>query len=76
MRAHQNGKRVSDAALDAAFHTEGGIPWLGLKVSDFAAVDRFLVIGASLRQEQPLLASRIRARVKKRRDALGDLISG
>ncbi len=53
--------RVSDAALDAG----GGIPWLGLKVSDFAAVDRFLVIGASLRQEQPLLASRIRARVKR-----------
>ena len=53
--------RVSDAALDAG----GGIPWLGLNVSDFAAVDRFLVIGASLRQEQPLLASRIRARVKR-----------
>ena len=53
--------RVSDAALDA----NGGIPWLGLKVSDFASVDRFLVIGSSLRQEQPLIASRIRARVKK-----------
>ena len=53
--------RVSDAALDAG----GGVPWLGLKVSDFATVDRFLVIGASLRQEQPLLASRIRARVKR-----------
>ena len=53
--------RVNDPALDAG----GGIPWLGLKVSDFTAVDRFLVIGASLRQEQPLLASRIRARVKK-----------
>ena len=53
--------RVSDAALDAG----GGIPWLGLKVSDFATVGRFLVIGASLRQEQPLLASRIRARVKR-----------
>ena len=53
--------RITDAALD----TNGGIPWLGLKVSDFATVDRFLVIGASLRQEQPLIASRIRARVKK-----------
>ena len=53
--------RVSDAALDFS----GGIPWLGLKVSDFASVDRFLVIGSSLRQEQPLIASRIRARVKK-----------
>ncbi|TAG05401.1 MAG: NADH-quinone oxidoreductase subunit G [Burkholderiales bacterium] len=53
--------RVSDAALDQG----GGVPWLGLKVSDFALVDRFLVVGSSLRQEQPLLASRIRARVKK-----------
>ena len=53
--------RVTDPSLDAG----GGIPWLGLKVSDFATVDRFLVIGASLRQEQPLIASRIRARVKK-----------
>ncbi len=53
--------RVTDSALDQG----GGIPWLGLKVSDFANVDRFLVIGSSLRQEQPLLASCIRARVKK-----------
>jgi NADH-quinone oxidoreductase subunit G len=53
--------RVTDAALDQA----GGVPWLGLKVSEFAAVDRFLVVGSSLRQEQPLIASRIRGRVKK-----------
>jgi NADH-quinone oxidoreductase subunit G len=53
--------RATDAALDQG----GGVPWMGLKVSDFATVDRFLVVGASLRQEQPLIASRIRARVKK-----------
>mgnify|MGYP000002172437 FL=1 len=53
--------RVTDPLLDSG----DGIPWLGLKVSDFATVDRFLVIGSSLRQEQPLIASRIRARVKK-----------
>ena len=53
--------RVTDPSLDAG----GGIPWMGLKVPDFATVDRFLVVGASLRQEQPLIASRIRARVKK-----------
>ena len=53
--------RVTDAALDQG----GGIPWLGMKVADIANVDRFLVIGSSLRQEQPLLASRIRQRVKK-----------
>jgi NADH-quinone oxidoreductase subunit G len=53
--------RVTDAALDQG----GGIPWLGLKLSDFSTVDRFLVIGSSLRQEQPLIAQRIRQRVKK-----------
>ena len=53
--------RVTDAALDQG----GGVPWLGLKVADFALVDRFLVVGSNLRQEQPLLAQRIRQRVKK-----------
>jgi NADH-quinone oxidoreductase subunit G len=53
--------RVIDESLDQ----NGGIPWLGRKLTDFANVDRFLVIGSSLRQEQPLVASRIRARVKK-----------
>jgi NADH-quinone oxidoreductase subunit G len=53
--------RVTDASLDK----NGGVPWLGRKLTDFANVDRFLVIGANLRQEQPLVASRIRARVKK-----------
>jgi NADH-quinone oxidoreductase subunit G len=53
--------RVTDESLDK----NGGIPWLGRKLTDFANVDRFLVIGSSLRQEQPLIASRIRQRIKK-----------
>lgn len=53
--------RVTDPALDQ----NGGIPWLGLSVSALGEVDRFLVIGSSLRQEQPLIAQRIRQRVKK-----------
>jgi NADH-quinone oxidoreductase subunit G len=53
--------RVTDESLDK----NGGVPWLGRKLTDFASVDRFLVIGSSLRQEQPLVASRIRQRVKK-----------
>ena len=53
--------RVTDSALDQG----GGIPWLGFKLPNIAEVDRFLVIGSSLRQEQPLLAQRIRQRVKK-----------
>jgi len=53
--------RVTDSALDQG----GGIPWQGFKTSDFANIDRFLVIGCNLRQEQPLVAQRIRQRVKK-----------
>ena len=53
--------RVTDSELDQ----DGGVPWLGLKIADLAEVDRFLVIGSSLRQEQPLIAQRIRQRVKK-----------
>jgi NADH-quinone oxidoreductase subunit G len=53
--------RATDPELDHG----GGIPWLGLKVSDFGEVDRILVVGSSLRQEQPLVAQRIRQRVRK-----------
>ena len=53
--------RVTDAALDQG----GGVPWLGMKVADLSSYDRFLVIGSNLRQEQPLIAQRIRQRVKK-----------
>ncbi len=38
---------------------------LGFKISEIDQIDRFLVVGSSLRQEQPLLASRIRQRVKR-----------
>ena len=53
--------RVTDAALDQG----GGVPWLGMKVSDLAKCDRILVIGSNLRQEQPLIAQRIRQSIKK-----------
>ncbi|MBL8309945.1 MAG: NADH-quinone oxidoreductase subunit G [Burkholderiales bacterium] len=53
--------RVIDPALDQG----DGVPWMGFALADIATVDRFLVVGASLRQEQPLVAQRIRQRVKK-----------
>jgi NADH-quinone oxidoreductase subunit G len=43
----------------------GGIPWLGMKVAEINALDRVLVVGSTLRREQPLLAQRLRMAVKK-----------
>ncbi|MGH8631954.1 MAG: NADH-quinone oxidoreductase subunit NuoG, partial [Burkholderiales bacterium] len=45
--------------------SSGGAPWLGMKVSELATLDRVLLVGSVLRQEQPLLAHRIRQAVKK-----------
>ncbi len=42
-----------------------GAPWLGMKVADIPALDRILVVGSTLRKEQPLLAQRMRQAVKK-----------
>jgi len=42
-----------------------GAPWLGMPVADVTTLQRALVIGASLRKDQPLLASRLRQAVKK-----------
>lgn len=54
--------RQQDFNLDAA---QQGALWLGQSVVDFAASDAVLVVGADLRQEQPLLTARIRASVKE-----------
>jgi len=54
--------RQSDFSLDGA---RRGAPWLGMRIAEIAAIDRFLVIGAFLRQDQPLIAQRIRQAVKK-----------
>ncbi|WP_293935634.1 NADH-quinone oxidoreductase subunit NuoG, partial [Iodobacter sp.] len=42
-----------------------GATWLGQSIVDLAASEAVLVIGSSLRQEQPLLAQRLRQSVKK-----------
>ena len=55
--------RRSDFSVDG--HARGA-PWLGMPVADIPTLDRILVIGATLRKEQPLLAQRLRQAVKKR----------
>jgi NADH-quinone oxidoreductase subunit G len=42
-----------------------GAPWLGMKVSQLNGLDRVLLIGSTVRSEQPLLAHRLRQAVKK-----------
>jgi NADH-quinone oxidoreductase subunit G len=48
-----------------AVDTQGqGARWLGMPVADLNTLERVLLIGATLRQEQPLVAQRLRQAVK------------
>ena len=49
----------ADATLGA------GARWLGMPVADITTLNRVLLIGASIRQEQPLIAQRLRQAVKR-----------
>ncbi len=54
-----------DHRLDRAGHTATtGVPWLGLPIAETEGLDRVLLIGSSVRKEQPLLAQRLRKAVK------------
>ena len=41
-----------------------GARWLGLPIAELGALDRVLLLGSSLRKEQPLIAQRLRQAVK------------
>jgi NADH-quinone oxidoreductase subunit G len=48
-----------------AVDTQGqGARWLGMPVADLSKLERVLLIGATLRKEQPLIAQRLRQAVK------------
>jgi len=50
------------------FSTDGrreGATWLGMSITEFATLDRVLVIGSFLRKDHPLLAQRLRQMAKK-----------
>jgi NADH-quinone oxidoreductase subunit G len=53
--------RHSDFRLDAV---QQGVHWLGSSIVELAAAESILLIGSTQRQEQPLLASRLRQSVK------------
>ncbi len=48
-----------------AIRCAGTVPWLGMSIADFAALDRVLVVGSFLRNDHPLLAQRLRQAAKK-----------
>jgi NADH-quinone oxidoreductase subunit G len=54
-----------DFRLRQSDFTAANMPWLGMSVAEFGALDRVLVIGSFLRKDQPLLAQRIRQSTKK-----------
>ena len=49
----------ADASVGAGAH------WLGMAVADLNGLDRVLLIGATVRREQPLIAQRLRQAVKR-----------
>ncbi len=42
-----------------------GASWLGMPIADLGGLDRVLLVGSTLRKEQPLIAQRLRQAVKK-----------
>ena len=42
-----------------------GIPWLGMPIAELGKLDRVLVVGSFLRQENPLIAHRLRQAAKR-----------
>jgi NADH-quinone oxidoreductase subunit G len=59
------GSENIDHRLAQADATQGaGARWLGMPVADITTLNRVFLIGASIRQEQPLIAQRLRQAVK------------
>jgi NADH-quinone oxidoreductase subunit G len=55
-----------DHRIDQADGTvTAGVPWLGLPIADLEGLDRVLLIGSTVRKEQPLVAHRLRQAAKR-----------
>ena len=55
--------RQTDFSADGK---RAGLPWLGMSITDFAQLERVLVVGSTLRKDHPLLAHRLRQSTKKK----------
>jgi NADH-quinone oxidoreductase subunit G len=49
----------------AAASAAPGVPWLGMPIADLERLDRVLLVGSTLRKDQPLVAHRLREAVKR-----------
>ena len=54
--------RQSDFRADGRL---AGAPWLGMTIAEIGALDRVLVVGATLRKDQPLLTHRLRQAARR-----------
>jgi NADH-quinone oxidoreductase subunit G len=54
--------RQSDFSQDGK---TAGAPWLGMRIAEISALDRVLVVGSQLRKDHPLIAARMRVRVRR-----------
>ena len=54
--------RQADFSADGKL---GGIPWLGMPITELANLDSVLVIGSFLRKDHPLIANRLRQAAKR-----------
>ncbi|HEX2649540.1 MAG TPA: NADH-quinone oxidoreductase subunit NuoG [Burkholderiales bacterium] len=54
--------RHSDFSADGK---RGGIPWLGMPITELARLDRVLIVGSFLRKDHPLIAHRLRQAAKR-----------
>jgi NADH-quinone oxidoreductase subunit G len=54
--------RQADTSADGKV---SGARWLGMKVADIGSLQSVLVVGSTLRKEQPLIANRLRQAAKK-----------
>ena len=54
--------RIRQADFRAKF---SGAPWLGMAVSDLAKLESLLLVGSTLRKEQPLVTARLRGAAKR-----------
>ncbi|MGQ9861003.1 MAG: NADH-quinone oxidoreductase subunit NuoG [Thiobacillaceae bacterium] len=54
-----------DHRLERADYTAtAGVPWLGMPIAGVEALERVLLVGSTVRKEQPLLAQRLRKAAK------------
>jgi NADH-quinone oxidoreductase subunit G len=57
-------ENIDHRPAQADGYARAGARWLGMPVADLNTLERVLLIGATLRQEQPLIAQRLRQAVK------------